>query len=133
MAEIKNSERGRSFFRVRFYHDGIYNWRFLRLPVSDRKGPLKYFIHPFYSHRLFCLPEIILYYCNSYFHLDQREMENSKWRGTELNRRRRDFQSLALPTELPRLDVKKSEIKSSGSINLSPYFVKRFISEQLIN
>ena len=24
------------------------------------------------------------------------------WRGTELNRRRRDFQSLALPTELPR-------------------------------
>ncbi len=25
-----------------------------------------------------------------------------EWRGTELNRRRRDFQSLALPTELPR-------------------------------
>jgi hypothetical protein len=25
-----------------------------------------------------------------------------RWRGTELNRRRRDFQSLALPTELPR-------------------------------
>jgi hypothetical protein len=25
-----------------------------------------------------------------------------EWRGTESNRRRRDFQSLALPTELPR-------------------------------
>lgn len=133
MAEIKNSERGRSFFRVRFYHDRIYNRRFLRFPVFDSKGPVKYFIRPFYIHRSFCLPEIILYYCNSYFYLKQWGKENSKWRGTELNRRRRDFQSLALPTELPRLDVKKTITKSSESINLSPYFVNRFISKKVIN
>ncbi len=133
MAEIKNSERGRSFFRIRFDHDRIYNRRFLRLPVCDSKGPLKYFIHPFYIHRLFCLHEIMKYYCNSYSYLRQWGMENSKWRGTELNRRRRDFQSLALPTELPRLDVKKTTIEPFESINLSPYFVKRFIPEQVIN
>ena len=40
-----------------------------------------------------------------------------EWRGTESNRRRRDFQSLALPTELPR-PLGKSQVLDSGiSIN----------------
>ena len=32
----------------------------------------------------------------------QFQGKTGEWRGTESNRRRRDFQSLALPTELPR-------------------------------
>ena len=40
-----------------------------------------------------------------------------EWRGTESNRRRRDFQSLALPTELPR-----HRVKSGLSTGLIVYF-----------
>lgn len=33
------------------------------------------------------------------------------WAGTELNRRHEDFQSSALPTELPTLDIVRAKIK----------------------
>ena len=38
-------------------------------------------------------------------------------RGTELNCRRRDFQSLALPPELPRLKSAKKQLKMHLIIN----------------
>jgi hypothetical protein len=44
--------------------------------------------------------------------------QEKEWRGTESNRRRRDFQSLALPTELPRLSLMTC-FRSSHSINSS--------------
>ena len=39
-----------------------------------------------------------------------------KWRGTESNRRRRDFQSLALPTELPRHHIEEPRFEAGTSI-----------------
>jgi hypothetical protein len=42
--------------------------------------------------------------------------EKREWRGAESNRRRRDFQSLALPTELPRHCVEELRFQAAISI-----------------
>jgi hypothetical protein len=38
------------------------------------------------------------------------KLQKLKWPGTELNRRHADFQSAALPTELPGRDLKENQI-----------------------
>ncbi len=50
--------------------------------------------------------------------MNQEYLNEGRWRGTESNRRRRDFQSLALPTELPRRVLEPCRFFSELSIVL---------------
>ena len=53
--------------------------------------------------------------------LSEVDREKEKWSGADLNRRHADFQSTALPTELPdqrRLSLNSTAVTDSGLVHL---------------